>query len=78
MCVVSGCRKNSEKETTVPFQPSCDKPVYRHECYQPRQVNPKFLPGTFRIVLQKIRSLLSKHAGIPVYFQELVIISVRA
>ena len=24
------------KETTVPFQPSGDKPVYCRECYQPR------------------------------------------
>ena len=25
------------KETTVPFQPSGDKPVYCRDCYQPRQ-----------------------------------------
>lgn len=25
------------KETTVPFQPTGDKPVYCRDCYQPRQ-----------------------------------------
>ncbi|MCB8816395.1 zinc-ribbon domain containing protein [Desulfosporosinus shakirovi] len=27
------------KETTVPFQPSGDRPVYCRECYQPRSRN---------------------------------------
>ena len=27
------------KETTVPFQPSGDKPVYCRDCYQPRTRN---------------------------------------
>lgn len=30
---------NCGKETTVPFQPSGDKPVYCRECYQPRTRN---------------------------------------
>ncbi|KLU64303.1 MULTISPECIES: zinc-ribbon domain containing protein [Desulfosporosinus] len=30
---------NCGKETTVPFQPTGDKPVYCRDCYQPRTRN---------------------------------------
>ncbi|AFM43081.1 hypothetical protein Desaci_4224 [Desulfosporosinus acidiphilus SJ4] len=30
---------NCGKETTVPFQPTNDKPVYCRDCYQPRTRN---------------------------------------